>query len=151
MLPDNRYAVFKHTEPDFLSVKFSGLLPSVEAFASYLQEFTQRLENTEKPLFTVLDSTHACYITDEMCYLQANWIKQNKKLLLAKVVFTIFIIPDSIQKLLFFKINNLQQMPVPFKIFSGHAEANTYLQANKVKVENDWKVKPGALIESLGL
>ncbi|MBX2840160.1 MAG: hypothetical protein KTR26_00200 [Flammeovirgaceae bacterium] len=125
------YANISLREKNIIYVKFASIKPDFDQFENYLIELKNSVISSDQKVFIILDATYTFFLPFELRKKQAQWIKENKDLIIEKVLCTISIIPNSIQRTVLYSIYAIQKPYSPYKIFKDLKQGMEYISSQK--------------------
>lgn len=126
-----KFASIHFKEKDIIYVKFTSIKPEIDQFEEYLKELTKNMISADQKVFIILDATYSFFLPFELRKKQAQWMKENKELIIEKVLCTISVIPNAIQRTVLYSIFAIQKPYSPYKIFKSVKESMDYISYHK--------------------
>lgn len=116
------YAIIDESEFPIVRIRFTGNKSTDENFQAYLNENTACYRSGKK-LAIIFDASKASIPSIRHQKMQADWLKENRKLMENYCAGTAYIIPNSAIRAVLKVIFSFQNQPVPYKIFEDEREA----------------------------
>jgi hypothetical protein len=128
----NRYAIVDESTFPLIRITFTGSKSSDENFQTYLNQ-TKACYRHEKKIAIIFDASKASIPAISHQKMQADWLKDNKKLMRDYCVGTAYIIPNAAIRAILKLIFSFQKQPVPYKILEHEFEATEWVKGVIVK------------------
>ncbi|MFT5771738.1 MAG: hypothetical protein ACI9UV_000655 [Algoriphagus sp.] len=126
------YAIIDESSFPIVRIGFTGSKSTDQNFQSYLDQ-TKACYRNKKLLAIIFDASNASIPKLSHQKMQADWLKENEKLMQTFCVGTAYIIPNVAIRGILKMIFSFQNQPVPYKIFETEPEALTWVKELELK------------------
>ena len=130
-----KYAKIDQSDLPILNVFFTGNIAEENNFELYLAEIKQ-VYDLEKTIAIIFDATSAVLPATMYQKMQAQWLKDNEKLIQKYCVGTAYIIPNLVIRNVLKAIFTFQKQPVPYLVCKTMSEA-TIWTSEQLKTQLD--------------
>jgi hypothetical protein len=120
-----KYAEIDKKSLPVLQVVFTGNGANDHNFPLYLAELKQVYEE-KKQIAIIFDASKAIFPAISYQKMQAQWLKENKKLMQEYCVGTAYIIPSIVIRNVLKAIFAVQEQPVPYLVCKTMSEAKMW-------------------------
>jgi hypothetical protein len=125
------YAEFHRAKAPLIIIEFTGEKANAKNFDAYLKGLEESYAAKEK-IALVFDARRALDLNPRYQLKQAQWLRQNKKLIEGYCQGVAYVIPNSFLRNMLGLIFKVQPSPVPFQVFetftAGFAWADAQLK-----------------------
>ena len=121
-----KYAEIDATKIPVIKVTFTGNKASVESFNLYLNDLKQ-IYRQQKTIAIIFDAANAVIPGIYYQKLQAEWLKENEKLMVDYCAGTAYIIPNIIVRNVLKAIFAFQKQPVDYLVCKNESEASEWI------------------------
>jgi len=123
----NTYAEVDTSRFPIIQVTFTGEKASTDNFQFYLQEVKNSYDLQSK-VALIFDANNAVLPGLTYQKMQADWLKENEKMMTDYCVGTAYVISNSLIRNVLKAIFLLQKQPVPYMVCSTLEEAEAWVQ-----------------------
>ncbi|EKB48255.1 DUF7793 family protein [Cecembia lonarensis] len=116
------YAIIDESDFPVVRIRFTGANSTDDNFQAYLDQ-NKACYRLGKKLAIIFDASKASIPSIRHQKMQADWLKENRKLMENYCAGTAYIIPNSAIRAVLKVIFSFQKQPVPYKIFEDEREA----------------------------
>ena len=124
----NKYAEIDSSKFPIIKVVFSGEAANDENFPHYLNEVKQ-CYSSKQPLAIIFDASKAVMPGIKYQKMQAQWLKENERLMKNYCKGTAYVIPNRIIRNVLSAIFAFQKQPVPYQVCRSNAEADKWVKS----------------------
>jgi hypothetical protein len=125
------YAIIDESSLPIVRIGFTGSKSTDQNFQSYLDQ-TKACYRHEKNLAIIFDASKASVPKLSHQKMQADWLKENKKLMQNFCLGTAYVIPNMAIRGILKMIFSFQKQPVPYKIFETESNALIWVKGLKL-------------------
>jgi hypothetical protein len=125
------YAIIDESSFPIVKIGFTGTKSTDQNFRSYLDQ-TKACYRHEKNLAIIFDASKASIPNLSHQKMQADWLKENKKLMQNFCLGTAYVIPNMAIRGILKMIFSFQKQPVPYKIFETEPDALIWVKGLKL-------------------
>ena len=122
-----QYAIIDESSFPIVKIRFTGSKSTDPNFQSYLDE-TQACYRSKRTLALIFDASNASIPSLSHQKMQAQWLKENEKLMKNFCAGTAYIIPNAAVRGILKMIFSFQKQPVPYKIFKTETEGLSWVK-----------------------
>jgi hypothetical protein len=126
------YAIIDESGFPIVWIRFTGNKSTDQNFQTYLAQ-NKACYRYSKPLAIIFDASNAGIPSLSHQKMQADWLKENKELMINYCVGTAYIIPNAAIRAILKVIFSFQKQPVPYQIFEREPEAEAWVQSLVLK------------------
>ncbi len=123
------YATVDESEFPIVTIKFTGNKSTDENFSRYLADMKATYRH-EKRFAIVFDATNAVFPALKHQKMQANWIKDNDRMINTFCAGTAYVIPQAIMRTVLKTILGFQNQSAPFTVVKTTDEARAWSRTN---------------------
>ena len=123
----NKYAEIETHLFPIIQVRFTGEKATEENFGQYLQEVKESY-NLRDRVALIFDAKQASLPGIAHQKMQAQWLKENEKMMIDYCAGTAYIISNSLIRGVLKAIFAFQKQPVPYRICSTMEEAKAWVK-----------------------
>lgn len=123
----DKYAIVDRDDFPIVRVTFTGTKATAENFQIYLSELKSSYNNEQK-LPIIFDANKATLPGLNYQRMQAQWIKENKKMMQDYCAGTAYVISNSLIKNVLKGIFSIQKQPVPYLVCSYCSVAENWVK-----------------------
>lgn len=123
----NKYAIINSNNFPVINIVFTGNDATDENFSQYLDEI-KKVYSLEKKVVIIFDASKAVIPGINYQIMQANWLKENKELMVNYCLGTAYIIPSLIIRNILKAIFVIQKQPVDYIVCKNSIQANDWIQ-----------------------
>ncbi len=121
------YAIIDESSFPLVRITFTGNKSNDQNFQTYLDQ-TKACYRHKKKLAIIFDASKATIPALSHQKMQADWLKENNKLMQDYCEGTAYFIPNAAIRAILNMIFSFQKQPVPFKIFKTEAQAADWVK-----------------------
>ena len=121
-----KYATFDSRNFPIVKIVFTGNQATNENFPLYLDEIKE-IYNLKEKVVLIFDATNAIIPGISYQIMQANWLKENKDLMVNYCLGTVYIIQSIIIRNILKAIFTIQKQPVDYIVCKNLEEANDWI------------------------
>ncbi|NJM94329.1 MAG: hypothetical protein HC842_06410 [Cytophagales bacterium] len=123
------YAHIDKSRFPLVTIAFADFEPSPKQFQSYLNQLDELHIDTDR-FFLLIDASRARFLNAEMRTKHAEWIRKRQNLIRNNIWGMAFVLPNLALRLMLRALLAMQDITVPYKIFSTPEEALAYFEAS---------------------
>lgn len=121
-----KYAIINDSSFPLVRVTFTGYNSNDQNFQAYLNQMKACYRHKKK-LALIFDASTASMPSLSHQKMQADWLRENKRLMQDYCLGTAYIIPNAAIRTLLKMIFSFQKQPVPYRVFETESEANDWV------------------------
>ncbi len=121
------YATVDETRFPLVRITFTGNKSNDQNFKTYLDE-TKACYRHEEKLAIIFDASNAGVPSLSHQKMQADWLRENRKLMEDYCAGTVYIIPKPAIRAILKVIFSFQKQPLPYKIVEHESEAAEWVK-----------------------
>lgn len=121
------YAIIDESDFPVVRIRFTGANSTDDNFQAYLDQ-NKACYRLGKKLAIIFDASQASIPALSHQKMQANWLKENQKLMQKYCTGTAYVIPNAAIRAILKMIFSFQKQPVPYKIFEKEEEAEIWVK-----------------------
>ncbi|SDD07580.1 hypothetical protein SAMN04488104_10145 [Algoriphagus faecimaris] len=122
------YAIIDESEFPLIHIRFTGNKSTDQNFRAYLDE-TKACYRSEKRLAIIFDASQASIPALSHQKMQAQWLKDNRDLMLKYCAGTAYVIPNPVIRAVLSMIFSFQNQPVPYQVVKSLEAARRWVDS----------------------